>query len=161
MKLTYKQIAVFGQVKVDLYTTTSRLAKYTTLLELYKQGWWVTDRTGAIITLVKPKPMLKYGFCCVCRRISTSINLDALDEQTKPIAEAKYATYKKILESKEPYHKLKNIEKDNDVRLSILPSENTNLLRQTSGRTDSKVQGKNKRPRFHGKKKKDSVKIIP
>lgn len=151
MKLSYKQIAVFGQVKVDIKPLGSKVSSYTTLLKLYKDGWWVTDRIGTIITIVKPKPILKYGFHCLCRHISTTINLDTIDALTKPYAEIKYQQYKDYLN--------KNIVRN--YEMPNMQQGNNNVLRQTSGRTDSKVSRKCQRPRFHGKKKKDSTKIIP
>lgn len=100
MKLSLKQIAVFGQVKVNVKSVDANSAFFVTLLDLYKSGWWVTDRFGTIITLVKPKAKLEQGFCCVCRRISTDVNLDMLDSLTQQIADLQYENYKTILTSK-------------------------------------------------------------
>ena len=107
MNLSFKHIAIFGQVKVDVNSLDANLASYVTLLDLYKDGWWVTDRFGTIVTLVKPKKQLKDGFCCVCRRISTNVNLDTLDLLTKQIADAKYEEYKQFLQSKKYRDKVK------------------------------------------------------
>ena len=97
MKLSLKHIAIFGRVKVNLQTVDCKAIKCITLLDLYNAGWWVTDRFGTIITLVKPKADLKDGFCCVCRRIYTDVNLDTLDLLAKQIADAQYENYKKYL----------------------------------------------------------------
>lgn len=122
MNLSYKHIAIFGQVKVDVNSLDANLASYVTLLDLYKDGWWVTDRFGTIITIVKPKRNLKDGFGCVCRRISTSINLDTLDLLTKQIADVKYEEYKQFLQSKKYSDKVKKSkERFNDTHLSTLP----------------------------------------
>lgn len=153
MKLSYKQIAVFGQVKVDINPIDCKLAKYTTLLELYKQGWWVTDRTGAIITIVKPKNMLKFGFCCLCKRISTEVNLDMLDSLTKPIADAQYEKYKEILQSKVSINNLKNIEKKHEM--SFMPSRNRNILYKTQTRTNGKISVEYEKTRVQRKTKKN------
>lgn len=107
MNLSFKHIAIFGQVKVDVNALDSNFTKYMTLLELYKDGWWVTDRFGTIVTLVKPREHLKDGFCCVCRRISTNVNLDTLDFLTKQIADANYEQYKQFLQSKKYSDKIK------------------------------------------------------
>lgn len=100
MKLTLKHIAIFGQVRVNLNAIDSNLVNYTTLLDLYKNGWWVTERVGTVITIVKPRNNEKDGFCCVCKRIDTSVSLDTLDLLTKPIAEQQYLKYKQYLQSK-------------------------------------------------------------
>lgn len=107
MNLSLKHIAIFGQVKVDVNALDCVLTNYTSLLELYKEGWWVTDRFGTIVTLVKPRQHLKDGFCCVCRRISTNVNLDTLDLLTKQIADVKYEQYKQFLQSKKYSDKIK------------------------------------------------------
>lgn len=112
MYLSYKHIAIFGQVKVNINSIDANMAKYKTLLELYKDGWWVTDRFGTIITIVKPKTPIKNGFCCLNKRISTTINLDTLDLLTKQIADVQYEYYKHILEKK-PKNKLNNVKRNN------------------------------------------------
>lgn len=125
MNLSYKHIAIFGQVKVDVNSLDANLASYVTLLDLYKDGWWVTDRFGTIITIVKPKSKLKDGFCCVCRRISTNVNLNTLDLLTKQIADAKYEEHKHYLQSKKYNDKVKKSkERFNDTNLSTLPQRN-------------------------------------
>lgn len=118
MRLTPKQMAIFGQVKVNILSLDSNYAKYITLLELYKNGWWVTHRFGSIITLVKPRSKIQSGFCCICKKINTPINLDSLDEQTKLIADIKYEKYKNFLNNtkKKDLHKV-NI---NESNLSML-----------------------------------------
>ena len=68
MKLSAKQIALFGQVRVDLNQIDSKIAQYTTLYELYQAGWWVTERFGTIITIVRPRHQLKDGFSCIIKR---------------------------------------------------------------------------------------------
>lgn len=121
MDLSFKHIAIFGQVKVDVNALDCTLTNYVTLLDLYKDGWWVTDRFGTIITLVKPRSKLKDGFCCVCRRISTTVNLDTLDLLTKQIADTKYEQYKQYLQSKQYRDKIKKSkEQDNVNHLSTL-----------------------------------------
>ena len=152
MKLNYKQIAVFGQVKVNIKPMGAKSTAYTTLLDLYKDGWWVTDRLGTIITIVKPKPMLKYGFHCLCRHVSTDINLDTLDALTKPYAEIKYLQYKNYLESKKP--ETKN-------EMPTLPPRNNNILRQTQGKTSGQVQGNVKKSGVYKKKTGNSTKVLP
>ena len=122
MDLSFKHIAIFGQVKVDVNALDCALTNYRTLLELYQDGWWVTDRYGTIVTLVKPRAHLKDGFCCVCRRISTNVNLDTLDFLTKQIADVKYEQYKQFLQSKKYRDKIKKSkEQDNANNLSTLP----------------------------------------
>lgn len=126
MKLTLKHIAIFGQVRVNLNGVDSNLYNYTTLLALYKDGWWVTDRFGTILTLVKPRHDLKDGFCCICRRIVTDVNLDTLDLLTKPIAEAKYEQYKQFLQSKKYRDKIKKSKEENvNNCMSVLQSRNS------------------------------------
>ncbi|MBO7715685.1 MAG: hypothetical protein J6S85_19135 [Methanobrevibacter sp.] len=121
MDLSFKHIAIFGQVKVDVNALDCALTNYRTLLELYQDGWWVTDRYGTIVTLVKPRAHLKDGFCCVCRRISTNVNLDTLDFLTKQIADVKYEQYKQFLQSKKYRDKIKKSkEQDNANNLSTL-----------------------------------------
>lgn len=105
MKLSYKQIAVFGQVRVNIRPLDSIGNEYITLLDLYKQGFWVTQRFGTIITVVKPRAHIKDGFSCVCRRIDTTINLNTLDALTEEIAEKQYQRYKDYLESKKGWSK--------------------------------------------------------
>lgn len=140
MKLSYKQIAIFGQVKVDVNALDCALTNYTTLLDLYKQGWWVTDRFGTIITIVRPRNNLKDGFCCVCRRIETKVNLNTLDLITQQIAEIKYEKYKQYLQSKQYSDKIKKSKVDygknsvstlrkgdrNDSRNVLFTSQRTN-----------------------------------
>lgn len=142
MKLSLKHIAIFGQVKVDLNSLDCKLANYTTLLDLYKDGWWVTYRCGSIITIVKPRQQIKDGFCCLCKRISTNVNLDTLDLLTKPIAEENYQKYKHYLE----YKPTKKEIKYGKSNLSILPQRNTNTTRHVLCKTPkgniSKIQGK-------------------
>lgn len=107
MKLSLKQIAVFGQVKVNVKSVDANSTVFTTLLDLYKAGWWVTDRFGTIITLVKPKAKLEQGFCCVCRRFTTDVNLDTLDTLIDQIADAQYEKYKGMLETHAKKYKRK------------------------------------------------------
>ena len=106
MLLSQKQIALFGQVKVIVFSQSgSRFVKYRTLLEIYKAGWWATERFGTIITLVKKRKYAKDGFSCVCKRIVTDVNLDALDVQIHLIADRQYEKYKRYLQSKTKYNK--------------------------------------------------------
>lgn len=147
MNLSYKHIAIFGQVKVDVNSLDANLASYVTLLDLYKDGWWVTDRFGTIVTLVKPKKQLKDGFCCVCRRISTNVNLNTFDLITKKIADVKYEQYKQFLQSKKYSDKIKKSKEYGNVNnLSTLSSRDkhkrNNVLCTTQGRNNSKVQRK-------------------
>ncbi len=148
MKLSLKHIAVFGQVRVNINPLDASVIKYISLLELYKNGWWVTDRTGTIITLVKPRCHLKDGFCCVCRRISTNINLDTLDLLTKPLAEEKYEQYKYLLQSKKNREKIKKSkEQHNENHMSALPTGNRDkykqhVLFQTQGKNTTEIQRK-------------------
>lgn len=147
MNLSFKQIAFFGQVKVDVNALDCALTNYTTLLELYKDDWWVTDRFGTIVTLVKPRAHLKDGFCCVCRRISTNVNLDTLDLLTKQIADVKYDQYKQFLQSKKYSDKIKKSkEQDNVNNLSTLSQrdkyKHRNVLLSSQGRNLSKISRK-------------------
>lgn len=147
MNLSFKHIAIFGQVKVDVNALDCALTNYTSLLELYKDGWWVTDRFGTIVTLVKPRAHLKDGFCCVCRRISTNVNLDTLDLLTKQIADANYEQYKQFLQSKKYSDKIKKSKEQGNVNnLSTLSSRDkhkrNNVLCTTQGRNNSKIQRK-------------------
>ena len=160
MNLSLKQVAIFGQVKVDMLPPGSSLTKYITLLELYQDGWWVTDRFGSIITIVKPRNPLKYGFKCLCRQISTTINLDTLDLLTKPIAEAKYNRYKLYLQRNKPYEKIKETKNEEDDYLPVLPTPNTrrtyNILSKTQEKNTKKIPGKQKKSCVYSQKKKDS-----
>lgn len=148
MNLSFKQIAIFGQVKVDISPLESTLPNYRTLLDLYKDDWWVTDRYGTIITLVKPRSKLKDGFCCVCRRISTNVNLDTLDLLTTQIADAKYEQYKQFLQSKRFSDKIKKSKETNNANnLPTLQSRDRNkhkqLLHAAQRTNKSKISGKN------------------
>ena len=111
---------LFGQVKVNIMSPDSKLAKYITLLQLYKEGWWITDRFGTIVTIVKPK-VVNEGFCCYNKRISTTVNLDALDQEIKRIADIKYIRYQNYLERKTKKVIKVNIYENN---MSTLPSGN-------------------------------------
>jgi len=148
MNLSFKHIAIFGQVKVDINALDCNLSNYITLLDLYKNGWWATDRFGTIVTLVKPRSNLKDGFCCVCRRISTNVNLDTLDMLTKQIADVKYEQYKQYLQSKKYRDKIKKSKEQCNVNnLPTLSKRNkhkhNNILLSTQGRNPSKISGKN------------------
>lgn len=114
MRLTPKQIALFGQVRVNILPLDSACAKYVTLLELYKNGWWVTYRFGSVITLVKPRSKIQCGFCCMCKKIDTTINLTSLDIETNIIADIKYEKYQKFLNkpNKKNIHKVNINEND-------------------------------------------------
>lgn len=143
MQLTFKHIAIFGQVKVDMNAPDCALANYTTLLDLYKAGWWVTDRFGTIITIVKPRAYRKDGFCYLCRRISTNVNLNTLDLLTKQIADEKYEEYKNYLQSKKGYAKIKKTKEDlNENYLSTLSSRNNNKYGHILFKTQRKDTGK-------------------
>lgn len=147
MNLSFKHIAIFGQVKVDVNALDCALTNYTSLLELYKDGWWVTDRFGTIVTLVKPRAHLKDGFCCVCRRISTTVNLDTLDLLTKQIADVKYEQYKQYLQSKKYSDKIKKSKEYGNVNnLSTLSPrdkhKHDNVLLTSQGRNLSKIPRK-------------------
>ena len=120
MKLSPRQMALFGQVKVNIMSPDSKLAKYITLLQLYKEGWWITDRFGTIVTIVKLK-VGNEGFCCYNKRISTTVNLDALDQEIKRIADIKYIRYQNYLERKTKKITKVNIYENN---MSTLPSGN-------------------------------------
>lgn len=124
MKLSYKQIAVFGQVRVDIRPLDSGIKEYVTLLDLYRKGFWVTQRFGTIITIVKPRTYIKDGFACVCRRIQTNINLDTLDALTEEVAERQYRRYKDYLESKKGWST--KVRGDNDYNHVSLLQENNN-----------------------------------
>lgn len=112
MKLSLKQVAIFGRVSVNVQSVDSKAIKCVSLLDLYKLGWWVTDRFGTIVTLVKPKAKLKDGFCCACRRIYTDVNLNTLDLLTQQYADAQYENYKKYLQSKRFVDKIKKSKED-------------------------------------------------
>lgn len=116
MKLSARQIALFGRVRIILNNTEQKtnqnLAPYATLLGLYKAGWWVTERFGTLITIVKEKTWKKDGFACIQRRIRTDINLDSLDEEIKKIADKKYEKYKQRL-----------MEKQRITRIRVKPDE--------------------------------------
>ena len=147
MNLSFKRIAIFGQVKVDVNALDCNITSYRTLLELYQDGWWVTDRFGTIITLVKPKAKSKDGFCCVCRRISTNVNLDTLDLLTKQIADVKYEQYKQFLQSKKYCDKIKKSkEQGNGNNLSTLSQrdkyKHKHVLLTPQRRNQRKVSGK-------------------
>ena len=123
MKLSFKQIAVFGQAKVDIRPLDSALHKYVTLLDLYRKGFWVTQRFGTIVTVVKPRAQIKDGFACACRRIETEINLEILDTLTEEIAEKQYQRYKDYLQSKKGWSK--TVRGNNDTsQMSMLPPDN-------------------------------------
>lgn len=112
MKLSAKQIALFGQVTVELRHIESKISDRITLLELYKQGWWATMITGTLITLVRPKEYAKDGFACVVRRIYTDVNLDSLDREIKLIADYQYEKYKHKLLEKQVYNRIKRVKLD-------------------------------------------------
>lgn len=107
MNLSAKQIAVFGQVKVDVRPIGSPFPKLVSLLEFYNRGYWVTSRFGSTITLVKRRKYSKDGFCCIYKKIQTDINLNTLDALIEPIARQQYLRYKDYLESKKPLQKSK------------------------------------------------------
>ena len=161
MKLSYRHIAIFGQVKVNLKAIDAQHTTYVTLLEFYQNGWWVTDRFGTIITLVKPRFQAKQGFCCICRRISTTVNLDTLDLLIKQVADVQYEQYKNMLKSKEIKDKIKKSKEDYYAKtyMSTLSSgnrhESEHVLHETQGGTTGKIQTKRKRTRFYRKKKSD------
>lgn len=119
-----------------------KLFKYVSLLDLYKQGWWVTERFGSTLTLVKPRAYKKDGFACRVRRFTTDVSFDTLDEQIKIIADKKYECYKKYLnDQKQKY------EWWNDVNnLPVLQKRNrsADLLLSTQKRTSRKIQTKQK-----------------
>lgn len=108
MALSVTQIALFGQVRVNVLPVDSNLVSYVTLLDLYKNGWWATERFGTLIALVKPRAYEKDGFSCLIKRIVTDVNLDALDREIKIIADAKYEKYKSRLDENRRKCRLKN-----------------------------------------------------
>lgn len=151
MKLSLKHIAIFGQVKVNTRSVDSNVINCTTLLDLYNAGWWVTDRFGTIVTLVKEKKYTKDGFACLNRRIYTDVNLDTLDLLTKQIADAQYEKFKKRLESQQIGDKIRKSKDycNENVSMSTLPSGNRksgHILQQTQGKNSGKVSGKKERP---------------
>jgi hypothetical protein len=112
MNLTAKQIALFGQVRVNVLSIGSNLVSYTTLLELYKSGWWITERFGTNIMIVRQRAKYKDGFSCLIKRIvpDPDVNLDALDEQIKIIADRQYEKYKyRLDENRVKYRHLKKV----------------------------------------------------
>lgn len=112
MNLTAKQIALFGQVRVNVLSIGSNLVSYTTLLELYKSGWWITERFGTNIMIVRQRAKYKDGFSCLIKRIAPGpdVNLDALDEQIKIIADRQYEKYKyRLDENRVKYRHLKKV----------------------------------------------------
>lgn len=112
MELSAKQIALFGQVRVNILSIDSNLVSYVTLLELYKQGWWVTERFGTNIMIVKPRAKSKDGFSCLIKRIvpNPDVNLYALDAEIKIIADRQYEKYKHRLdENRIKYKHLKKV----------------------------------------------------
>lgn len=129
MALSAKQIAIFGQVRVNIMAFNCTIASYATLLDLYRDGWWVTERFGTLITLVKPRSHDKDGFACVVKRIQTSINLDSLDEQIKLFADKQYEKYRYRLEEDRTKLRLKKwkVTDGNDL------SGTTNLKTRKTG----------------------------
>lgn len=103
--LSQKAIAVFGQVKVQITNTTLSNCQYVDLFSLYKNGWWITERFGTLIYLVKKKTYEKDGFCLIVKRIKTDVNLDTFDLLWQQIAERKQKQYQHILEHKNKYKK--------------------------------------------------------
>lgn len=118
MKLSARQIALFDQVRVDM-AGINALPTYTTLFKLYEEGWWVTERFGTLVTIVKPRKWNKDGFACLQRRIITSINLDSLDEETKKIADRKFEKYKQWLLEKRRYTRIRV--KPDEINMPTLP----------------------------------------
>lgn len=95
MKLSLKHIAIFGRITVDIQDINGTFYKTATLLELYKDGWFVTERFGSVICICKKKA--SDGFVSRCRHFKTDINLNTFDLLWQPLAEQNFEKYKKFL----------------------------------------------------------------
>lgn len=112
MKLSLKHVAIFGRITVDIQDLTGTFYKTATLLELYKDGWFVTERFGSVICICKKKA--KDGFISRCRHFKTDVNVDTFDLLWKPLAEQQFEKYKKYLlyNERKPYTKRVNTDED-------------------------------------------------
>lgn len=95
MKLTLKHVAIFGRIIVDTQGLNGSFYKTATLLELYKDGWFVTERFGTVICMCKKK--VKDGFMSRCRHFKTDVNINTFDLLWKELAEQQFEKYKKYL----------------------------------------------------------------
>lgn len=109
MKLSYKHMAIFGRVTVDIQNLDGHFYKTATLLELYKDGWFVTERFGSIISICKGNA--RDGFSNRFRLFRTDVNLDTFDLLWKPLADQQFEKYHDYLlnNTHKPYTKIKKV----------------------------------------------------
>lgn len=86
--------------------------KTATLLELYKDGWFVTERFGSVICICKEKR--SDGFINRFRHFKTDVNLDTFDTLWRPLADQQFEKHKKYLldNERKPYTKRVNTNED-------------------------------------------------
>ena len=95
MGLTLKHAAIFGRIHVDIqdYSDCS-FYKTKDVYTMYKEGWWVTERFGNRLCMVRKRT--NGQFMNRFYPFKTDVNLDTLDllwEQIKTEKEKQYHNY--------------------------------------------------------------------
>lgn len=94
-----KQIAVFGRITVDMQNNINSggFYKTETLLNLYKEGWFVTERFGSILSLCKPKANGEFINRMKLFKLYPEMTFESFDALWKPLAEQKWEKHKNCL----------------------------------------------------------------
>ena len=97
MKLSLKQIAVFGRTIVDLQNSNGAFYKTDTLLNLYKDGWFITERFGSVLSLCKTKANGEFMNRMRLFKLYPDITFESFDALWQPLAEQIWEKYKNCL----------------------------------------------------------------
>lgn len=131
-----------------VYTLPTR----TTLDQVYKAGWWITEIFGSIAVLVRPKKLAKDGFR-LCEKYIYSKIPKTVQKEIQAIADQKWQHYKKrLLTSKHPQSTMS--EKDgNQMKIKLCP-----LCRHEIQQHKRKPKTEPKTPLSYYQRNKDKVK---
>lgn len=100
MGLTLKHAAIFGRVIVDIQDNSDNtFYKTQDLYSMYKDGWWVTERFGTRLCMVKKRS--NGEFMNRFYPFKTEINIDTLDLLWQQIRDEKQKQYEKYLLGKQ------------------------------------------------------------
>lgn len=109
MKLTLKHVAIFGRIIVDTQDLNGSFYKTATLLELYKDGWFITERFGSVLSLCKPKANGEFMNRMRLFKLYPDMTFESFDALWQPLAEQIWNKHKNCLLCDEnTRHKRKN-----------------------------------------------------
>ena len=116
MKLSLKHVAVFSRIIVDIQDLDGHFYQTADLLTLYRNGWFVTERFGSILSLCKGKSNNEFANRFRRFKLLPDVSLEAFDTLWKQLAEEQFEKNKKFLlnNTRKPYTKKQKVNVNED-----------------------------------------------